>query len=161
MRVSVVGGSRVDAETAAVAEALGERLAERGHTVICGGLGGVMTAVCRGAKGAGGHTVGILPTDDPADANEYVDTTIATGMGHGRNALVAMNGDAMVAVDGGYGTLSEIAIGCVYGLPVAGLDTHDVDGVEVVATPADAVDYVEVAADVAGAVDGDRPVDER
>lgn len=154
MRVSVVGGSSVDAETAAVAEALGERLAERDHTVVCGGLSGVMTAVCRGAKRAGGHTVGILPTDDPRDANEYVDTPIATGMGHGRNPIVAMNGDAMIAVDGGYGTLSEIAIGCVYGLPVAGLDTHDVDGVEPVETPAEAIDYVESAV-------GERAVDDR
>lgn len=152
MRVSVVGGSRVDPETTAVAEALGTTLAERGHTVICGGLGGVMTAVCRGAKRVDGDTVGVLPTDDPADANEFVDTPIATGMGHGRNAIVAMNGDAMIAVNGGYGTLSEIAIGCVYGLPVAGLDTHDVDGVEPVETPAEAVDYVEAA------VDGDHGV---
>jgi uncharacterized protein (TIGR00725 family) len=146
MRVSVIGGSSIDGETAAVAEALGERLAERGHDVVCGGLGGVMEAVCRGARAAGGETVGILPTDDYRDANPHVTTPIATGMGHARNALVVMNGDAAVAVDGASGTLSEIGLALAQGRPVAGLDTHEVDGVEPVDSPAAAVEYVERAA---------------
>ena len=146
MRVSVIGGSSIDGETAAVAEALGERLAERGHVVVCGGLGGVMEAVCRGARAAGGETVGILPTDDYRDANPHVTTPIATGMGHARNALVVMNGDAAVAVDGASGTLSEIGLALAQGRPVAGLDTHAVDGVEAVDSPAAAVEYVERAA---------------
>ncbi|KOX96189.1 MULTISPECIES: TIGR00725 family protein [Halorubrum] len=146
MRVSVIGGSSVGPETAAVAEALGERLAERGHVVVCGGLGGVMEAVCRGARAAGGETIGILPTDDRADANRHVTTPIATGMGHARNALVVMNGDAAVAVDGAGGTLSEIGLALAQGRPVAGLDTHAVDGVEAVDSPAAAVEYVERAA---------------
>ncbi|RLM52163.1 TIGR00725 family protein [Halorubrum sp. Atlit-28R] len=146
MRVSVIGGSSVGPETAAVAEALGERLAERGHVVVCGGLGGVMEAVCRGARAAGGETIGILPTDDRADANRHVTTPIATGMGHARNALVVMNGDAAVAVDGAGGTLSEIGLALAQGRPVAGLDTHAVDGVEAVDSAAAAVEYVERAA---------------
>lgn len=107
MRVSVIGGSSVPAETAAVAEELGERLANRGHTVVCGGLGGVMAAVCRGAANAGGETIGVLPTGRCEDANPHVTTPIATGMGHARNALVVMNGDAAIAVDGSHGTLSR------------------------------------------------------
>lgn len=143
MRISVIGGSSIGSETAAVAEALGERLAERDHVVVCGGLGGVMEAVCRGARAAGGETVGILPTDDRRDANPHITTPIATGMGHARNALVVMNGDAAVAVAGASGTLSEIGLALAQGRPVAGLDTHDVDGVEPVDSPAAAVAYVE------------------
>ncbi|WP_195155766.1 TIGR00725 family protein, partial [Halorubrum sp. AJ67] len=110
MRVSVIGGSSIGPETAAVAEELGKRLAERGHTVVCGGLGGVMEAVCRGAREADGETVGILPTERRGDANKHVTTPIATGLGHARNGLVVMNGDAAVAVDGAGGTLSEIGL---------------------------------------------------
>ena len=147
MRVSVIGGSTIGPETAAVAEALGERLAERGHAVVCGGLGGVMAAVCRGARAADGETIGILPTDRRADANPHVSVPIATGLGHARNALVVSNGDAAIAVDGAGGTLSEIGLALAYGRPVAGLDTHDVDGVEAVGSPVAAVDYVEAAVD--------------
>ncbi|MGQ3327779.1 MULTISPECIES: TIGR00725 family protein [Halorubrum] len=146
MRVSVIGGSSVPPETAAVAEELGERLANRGHTVVCGGLGGVMAAVCRGAANAGGETIGILPTDSRADANPHVTVPIATGLGHARNALVVLNGDAAIAVDGAHGTLSEIGLALAHGRAVAGLDTHDVAGVEAVGSPSDAVAYVERAA---------------
>jgi len=145
MRVSVIGGSSVPAETAAVAEELGERLANRGHTVVCGGLGGVMAAVCRGAANAGGETIGVLPTGRCEDANPHVTTLIATGMGHARNALVVMNGDAAIAVDGSHGTLSEIGMALAHGRAVAGLDTHDIEGVEAVASPARAIDHVENA----------------
>jgi uncharacterized protein (TIGR00725 family) len=143
MRVSVIGGSSVTDAEYGTARDLGTELAERGHTVVCGGLGGVMEAVCRGASEAGGETVGILPTDRPGDANPYVTTPIATGLGHARNALVVMNGAAVVAVDGGGGTLSEIGYGNVYDRPVAGLGTHDVAGVEACETVVDAVAYVE------------------
>ncbi|GAB7008186.1 TIGR00725 family protein [Halorubrum trueperi] len=146
MHVSVIGGSSIPPATAAIAEELGERLAKRGHTVVCGGLGGVMEAVCRGASAADGETIGILPTDRRADANPYVTTPIATGLGHARNALVVLNGDAAIAVDGSHGTLSEIGLALAHGRAVAGIDTHDVDGVEAVETPGAAVDYVENAA---------------
>jgi len=145
MRVSVIGGSSVPPETAAVAERLGERLAERGHEVVCGGLGGVMEAVCRGAASAGGETIGIVPTARRADANPHVTVPIATGMGHARNALVILNGDAAIAVDGSHGTLSEIGLALAHGRAVAGLDTHAVDGVEAVESPREAVEYVERA----------------
>ncbi|MFB6103100.1 MAG: LOG family protein [Haloplanus sp.] len=145
MRVSVIGGGNVASGDAERARALGRLLGDRGHVVVCGGLGGVMKAVCAGANAAGGETVGILPSESRADANEYVDTPIATGMGHARNAMVVMNGDAVVAIDGGAGTLSELGFAGVFDRPVSGLGTHDVPGVEAVDTPEAAVDYVESA----------------
>jgi hypothetical protein len=148
MRVSVIGGSSVSAEQRETAREVGRRLAERGHTVVCGGLGGVMEAVCQGAAEAGGRTIGIVPGDAYREANEFVDVAVATGIGHARNALVVMNGDAVVAIDGGGGTLSELGFAAVYDRPVAGLDTHAVADVEAVDSPAAAVAYVESAADV-------------
>lgn len=143
MRVSVIGGSTVDDPTYDLARSVGEELADRGHTVVCGGRTGVMEAVCRGAQDAGGETIGILPGTDPNTANEYVDVPIATGMGNARNALVVHNGDAAIAIDGRYGTLSEIALALDAGLPVAGLDTHNVDGVVAVDTSTEAVETIE------------------
>jgi hypothetical protein len=142
MRVSVIGGGSVDEATAERARTVGRLLGERGAVVVCGGLGGVMEAACAGASAAGGKTVGILPSADRRDANEYVDVAVATGLGHARNALVVMNGDAVVAVDGGAGTLSELGYAGVFDRPVAGLGTHDAPGIEAVDTPEEAVDYV-------------------
>ncbi|WP_276259796.1 TIGR00725 family protein [Haloglomus litoreum] len=146
MRISVIGGSRVDEATYERARAVGRCCGERGHTVVCGGYGGVMEAACRGAKEAGGDTVGILKGTDASAANDYVDTPIVTGMGNGRNVLVVLNGDGVVAVDGATGTLSELALALDDGTPVAGLDTHDLsgfDGFEAVDSPAAAVESVE------------------
>ncbi|WP_440990118.1 TIGR00725 family protein [Haloarchaeobius baliensis] len=143
MRVSVIGGSSVSDEEYEQAVAVGRRLAEHGHTVVCGGLGGVMRGVCEGASEAGGRTVGILPGDDTAAANEFVEVPIATGLGHARNALVVMNGDGVIAIDGGPGTLSELGYASVYDRPVAGLGTLDVPAVRQVDTPTAAVAYVE------------------
>jgi uncharacterized protein (TIGR00725 family) len=149
MRVSVIGGSTVTDEQYDLAREVGRVLGERGHDVVCGGLSGVMEAACRGAQETGGHTIGILPGDDRAAANAYVDTLIATGMGYARNVLVVRNGDAAIAVDGSTGTLSELAFALDFGLPVAGLDTHRVDdlaglgGVEHVDSPEAAVRLVE------------------
>lgn len=145
MRVSVIGGSTVDESTRERAYRVGELLGERGHALVCGGRGGVMEAACHGAHEAGGTTIGIVPDADFETANDYVDVPIATGMGNARNALVVANGDAAIAIDGRYGTLSEIALALDGGRPVAGLGTHDVEGVEHVETPADAVEYVEDA----------------
>lgn len=145
MRVSVIGGGDVGEEVAATAEALGRTLGERDHTLVCGGLTGVMEAACRGASETGGHTVGLLPGPNRETANEYVDTAIATDMGNARNVLVVMNGDAAIAVDGATGTLSEIAHALDFGKPVAGLDTHEIPGIEAVETPRAAVEYVEAA----------------
>jgi uncharacterized protein (TIGR00725 family) len=145
MRVSVIGGGTVTDEQAQTAEEVGRRLAQRGHTIVCGGLGGVMEAACRGASEAGGRTIGILPGEDPGTANPHVDVPIATGLGHARNPLVVMNGEAVIAVDGGVGTLSELGFAGVFERPTAGLGTHDVPGVEVVESPRAAVAFVESA----------------
>jgi len=143
MRVSVVGGGRVDESEYEQARDVGRLLAERGHTVVCGGRTGVMEAACRGARENSGETIGILPGENRRAANEYVTTPIATGLGNARNVLVVLNGDAAIAIDGSTGTLSEIAHALDIGRPVAGLGTHEVAGVEAVETPERAIEYVE------------------
>jgi uncharacterized protein (TIGR00725 family) len=148
MRVSVIGGSSVTDEIYDRAREVGHLLGDRGHETICGGRGGVMEAVCLGAQDAGGHTIGILPGTRRDGANQYVETVIATGIGNARNPLVVLNGDAVIAIDGGPGTLSELGHAVDFGRPVAGLGTHQVDGVtgvEHVETPREAVEYVETA----------------
>jgi uncharacterized protein (TIGR00725 family) len=124
------------------AESVGRGLGARGVVLVCGGLGGVMEAACRGAKDAGGTTVGILPGLDRSDANEHVDVAIATGLGEARNALVVRAADAVIAVGGGYGTLSEIALALKAGKRVVGLGSWDVEGVEAVDSPDAAVEAV-------------------
>lgn len=145
MRVSVIGGSDVDGETYDTARSLGRRLADGGHTVVCGGLTGVMEGVAQGVADRGGRSIGILPGRRREDANQYINTAIATGLGSARNVLVVRNGDAVVAIDGGTGTLSEIAHGLDLNRPVVGIDTHDVPGVTAVDTPEKAVEYVEAS----------------
>ena len=149
MRVSVIGGSSIDDETRAQAREVGRLLGERGHTVVCGGLGGVMEAACRGARERDAETIGILPGERRSVANDWVTTPVVTGMGNARNLMVVLNGDAVVAVDGATGTLSELGHALDCGRPVAGLDTHDIDldGFRAVDTPRAAVDYVESAVD--------------
>jgi uncharacterized protein (TIGR00725 family) len=122
-QIAVIGGSDVTAQIAARAETVGATLASAGAVIICGGLGGVMAAACRGAKSVGGLTIGILPGDDPSAANPWVDVVIATGLGEARNALVVGSAAAVIAVDGEYGTLSEIALALRAGIPVIGLGT--------------------------------------
>jgi uncharacterized protein (TIGR00725 family) len=107
--------------------------------LVCGGLGGVMEAACRGAKAAGGTTVGILPGASRADANRYVDIAIPTGLGEARNALVVRAVDALVAVGGEYGTLSEIALALKCDTPVVGLASWDIEGVRRAKSASDAV----------------------
>ncbi len=121
--VAVVGGSDCTSAEAALAEDLGRRLAQRGAVVVCGGLTGVMEAVAKGARAAGGLTIGILPGSDARDANAYIDVPLATGMGEMRNALIVRVAGAIVAIGGGSGTLSEIALALRIGTPVVGL--HD------------------------------------
>ena len=106
-----------------MAEAVGRGLASRGAALVCGGLGGVMEAACRGARSAGGLTVGILPGDDRRSANACVDIPVVTGMGHARNAIVVKTAQAVIAIDGSYGTLSEIALALQNGIAVIGLGT--------------------------------------
>jgi uncharacterized protein (TIGR00725 family) len=123
--VAVVGAGSADARTAAVAEEVGRLVASRGAVVICGGLGGVMEAACRGAKSAGGATVGILPGIDRDEANSWVDVAIPTGLGEARNALVVRAADVLIAIGGEYGTLSEIALALKTGKPVVGVETWE------------------------------------
>ena len=123
--VAVVGGGEADEATCALAEDVGRELARRGAVVVCGGLGGVMEAACRGAKAEGGTTVGVLPGDDRGSANPYVEVAVATGMGEARNAIVARTADVLVAVAGEFGTLSEIALALRLGKPVVGLSTWE------------------------------------
>jgi uncharacterized protein (TIGR00725 family) len=144
--IAVVGAGSASAEEERAAEAVGHGLAAAGAVVVCGGLGGVMEAACRGAKGAGGTTVGVLPGTRRADANPHVDIAIATGLGEMRNGLVVRAADALVAVGGEFGTLSEIALALKAGKPVVGLGTwelsHGGDAVEAIvraASPEDAV----------------------
>jgi uncharacterized protein (TIGR00725 family) len=108
--------------------------------LVCGGLGGVMEAACRGAKAEGGTTVGILPGPSRADANEHVDVALATGLGEARNALVVRAADALVAIGGEYGTLSEIALALKAGTPVVGLGTWELDAVVPARSPGEAVE---------------------
>jgi hypothetical protein len=117
---------------------VGRLVAERGAVVVCGGLGGTMEAACRGAKQAGGTTVGILPGLDRSQANPFVDVALPTGLGEARNVLVVRAADAVIAIGGGYGTLSEIALALKAGKRVIGLGTWEIEGVA-------AVDGVEAA----------------
>ena len=129
MNISVIGGHDCSKEVARVSEKIGVAIAELGATLVCGGLSGVMEAACRGAKSAGGVTIGILPGDDVCEANEYVDIPIATGLGYMRNNLVVKNGDIIVAIDGKEGTLSEIAFSLQMKKPIIGIDTWQIAGV--------------------------------
>ncbi|MBE7519313.1 MAG: TIGR00725 family protein [Thermoflexaceae bacterium] len=123
MIIAVIGGesSSHDEETAAYETGL--EIARRGHVLVCGGRQGVMREACRGAREAGGHTIGILPGDDRSGMNEFVEFPIVTGMGYARNTIIARTADALVAIGGRYGTLSEIAFAFLSGKPVAGIGT--------------------------------------
>lgn len=139
--VAVVGPGDASAEQRAVAEEVGRELARRGAVLVCGGLGGAMEAACRGAREEGGTTVGILPGLDRREANEFVDVALPTGLGEARNALVVRTADSLVAIGGGFGTLSEIALALKTGKPVVGLDTWDLgEGIRRAGSAAEAVE---------------------
>jgi uncharacterized protein (TIGR00725 family) len=128
--VAVVGaGDSVAAGVLADAEAVGAELARRGAVVVCGGLGGVMEAACRGARAEGGVTLGLLPGAQRAAANPWVSVAVATGLGELRNGLVVRSADAVIAIAGGYGTLSEIALALKAGMRVVGLRSWEIRGV--------------------------------
>jgi hypothetical protein len=137
--VAVVGPGEASAEEIGAAERVGGALARGGAVVVCGGLGGVMEAACRGAKDAGGTTVGLLPGPDRAAANAFVDIAIPTGLGEARNALVVLAADLLIAVGGAYGTLSEIALALKGGKRVISLGSWDIEGVEPADDPEAAV----------------------
>jgi uncharacterized protein (TIGR00725 family) len=127
VHVAVIGAGEGPPDLLARAEAVGRGLAEGGAVVVSGGLGGVMAAACRGARAAGGLTVGILPGEDRADANRWVSVAVPTGLGELRNGLVVRAADAVIAVGGAFGTLSEIALALKRGTPVVGLGTWELD----------------------------------
>ena len=157
MIISVIGSSNpATREHVELAEEVGRELARRDVMVVCGGLSGIMEAVCRGAKAEGGTTIGILPGRSAAEANSYVDIPIVTSMGYSRNVIVVHTGEAVIAVGGAFGTLSEIGHALADGIPVVGLKTWppttngdgmDIDGAIIQADgPADAVDKALAAA---------------
>jgi uncharacterized protein (TIGR00725 family) len=128
IQVSVIGASRADGPILGLAEDVGRELALRGATVVCGGLTGVMEAVARGASEEGGTVIGIVPTTSRADANRYCTHVVATGIGYARNLAVVASGDAVIAVGGEWGTLSEIAHARQFGRPVVALTSWSVTG---------------------------------
>ena len=157
--IAVIGGARPTAAMAAAAEEVGRELARRGAGVVCGGLGGVMEAACRGAVSEGGLTVGILPSNRAEDANEWVKVRIPTGIGIARNRLVALSGSAAIAIDGSYGTLTEIGFALVENIPVVALNSWELaiggepaeKGIHRVETPSEAAALaVDLAAERTG-----------
>jgi uncharacterized protein (TIGR00725 family) len=144
VQVTVVGSGTEHEENA---EQVGRLLAERGATVVTGGLGEVMAAAARGAKGAGGTTIGILPTETRETVNEWIDHVVVTGIGHGRNLAVVASGDAVIAIGGRYGTLAEIGFALTLGRPVVVLEPGwQVEGTQRAQTPAEAVELALAAA---------------
>jgi len=150
MYISVIGAGECASDLADKAAQVGALIAKRGHVLVCGGLGGVMDAAAHGAHGEGGTVVGILPDEDRRRASRWLTVSIPTGMGQARNALVAGAGDAVIAVGGGYGTLSEIGFALKLGRPVIGLDTWELDcrragppGLLKASSPLEAVDMAE------------------
>ena len=144
--IAVIGGSQPSAKETRLAEAVGRELAKQGAIVVCGGLGGVMEATCKGASSEGGVTVGILPGDSRESANPYVQIPIVTGMGYARNVAVVKSAQAVIAIGGNYGTLSEISYALSNGIPVIGLKTWSLskngkqdNSITIVQSPAEAV----------------------
>jgi hypothetical protein len=140
--IGVIGPGEASEGELAAAEEVGAGLASLGAVVVTGGLGGVMEAACRGARSRRGRTLGILPGQDREAANGWVEIAVATGLGELRNGLIVRACDALVAVGGGHGTLSEVALALKLGRPVVGLGTWAVHGVDEVTTPAEAVERI-------------------
>jgi hypothetical protein len=141
--IAVIGGNTCTASIAEIAEETGRIIAEQDWILVCGGRGGVMEAACKGAMAAGGVTVGILPDEDDLKANPFVSIPIATGMGIARNAIIARSADAVIAIDGSYGTLSEIAFALQLEKPVYCINSwNEIPGVIGVETPHEAIEQI-------------------
>jgi len=141
MNVAVVGGHKCPKEIYRIAEEVGSLIAQQGWVLICGGGLGVMEAACKGAKKQGGLTVGILPSSDGKEANKYLDVKIPTGLGYARNVLVVRASDAVIAISGEYGTLSEIAFAFNEEKLIVGIDTWEIEGIKKVKTAKEAINY--------------------
>jgi len=156
VQIAVVGGGHADTEATSLAEEVGTRLANAGAIVVCGGRGGVMEAAARGARSAGGDVIGVLPGDDPAEANEHVSHVVATGAGEARNLAVVASARGVIAVGGEWGTLAEIAFARRLDRPVVALQSWRVSGAGAMAdgpgieTAETAAEAVELALRVAG-----------
>ncbi len=150
LQIGVIGGHKASPAEIKVAESVGEKLALAGAVLVCGGLTGVMEAACRGAKRSGGVTIGILPGLRAEDANQYVDYPIVTGIGDARNSIVVRSAQAVIAVAGSTGTLSEIAYALKSEIPVISLNSWDIPGVHQVDKPAAAVELALELADGKG-----------
>lgn len=141
--IGVIGAGQCGGETAGVAEKVGELIARRGAALVCGGLGGVMESAARGAIAAGGVTIGVLPGYDRLQANPYISIPIVTDLGHARNVVIAHSAQAIIAIDGEYGTLSEIAVGLKLGKKVVALGKWSgIQGVITAKNPEEAVEKV-------------------
>jgi uncharacterized protein (TIGR00725 family) len=140
--IGVVGPGEASSQELWLAEEVGAGLAALGAVVVTGGLGGVMEAACRGARSRNGRTLGILPGDDREAANGWVEIAVPTGLGELRNGLVVRASDALVAIGGGYGTLSEVGFALKIGRPVVGLGTWAAHGVDEVSTPEAAIERI-------------------
>jgi uncharacterized protein (TIGR00725 family) len=145
LHIAVIGAARAAASECEAAERVGRAIAEGGAVLVCGGLGGVMEAACRGARSVGGATVGILPGTDRLAANDYVEVAVATGIGEARNAVVVGTADAVVSVGGEFGTLSEIALALKAGTPVIGLHSWELGRAGAPVPGIEAVDNAEEA----------------
>ena len=140
IQIGVIGAGQCSKEIEQLAEEVGKEIARNKATLVCGGLGGVMEASAKGAKQEGGNTIGILPGVSFEDANPFIDIPIVTGLSHARNVLVVRSSHALIAIEGGYGTLSEIAIALKIGKPVVGLRTWKIsEEIVTVETPQEAV----------------------
>ena len=155
MIIAVIGGEDAPPDVQRLAEEVGRHLARRDCTVVCGGGSGVMEAVCRGARSEGGHTIGIMPghTAQESPPNEWVEFPVYSGLGFARNSMVALSGQAVIAIDGAYGTLTEIAYALIHEVPIVGLDTwhfsypgHDAERLIRAESPQDAVEKAIIAA---------------
>jgi len=159
MIIAVIGGEDAPPAVQRLAEEVGRLLARRGCTVVCGGGSGVMEAVCRGARAEGGHTIGIMPGHNVQESppNEWVEFPIYSGIGFARNSSVVLSGQAAIAIDGAYGTLTEIAYALIHEVPIVGLDTwhfsypgHDAERLIRAESPQDAVEKAIMAAQKRG-----------
>jgi uncharacterized protein (TIGR00725 family) len=136
-KIAVIGGSAIQEKSDIydIAYKVGKSIADESAALVCGGLSGVMEAACKGAKEAGGLTIGILPSIDEEDANAWVDIRIPTGLGYARNALVVLSSHAVIAIDGAEGTLSEIGYAITFNKPLIGLKTWQIKPYEEISSP--------------------------
>ena len=155
MIIAVIGGEDAPPNVQRLAEEVGRQLGRRGCTVVCGGGSGVMEAVCRGARTEGGHTIGIMPGHNAQESppNEWVEFPVYSGLGFARNSMIALSGQAVIAIDGAYGTLTEIAYALIHEVPIVGLNTwdfsypgHDAERLIRAKNPVDAVEKAIAAA---------------